>query len=321
MDEKIKVSVIVPIYNVEQYLAECLDSLEKQTLKENEVILVIDGSTDSSEQIAGTYVDRNDNFRLILQENRGIGGARNTGLEIARGEYVYFLDSDDFVEENALEVLYSKACQDNLDVLFFGARTFVDGENEFKWPCRYSYKKDYETVVSGEKLLENLMKNRDLCNPNCGMFFSKLSLYSDGHLRFREKLLYEDNLFYPELICSAGKSAVINIPLMNRRYRDTSVTMSSDNSEDKLRSTHTVVSELMRRRKECGKDRASWLFLNRACFRFSEIYYSQPVSKRKNFKNEYKEIVSVIMKEKLFGRRFRKHIKTLVRRKINRIKR
>ncbi len=92
---RIKVSVIVPIYNVKDYLADCLDSLERQTIDSIEVIMVNDGSTDGSEVIAATYSDRNSNFKLVNRDNGGLSAARNTGLEYVTGEYVYFLDGDD----------------------------------------------------------------------------------------------------------------------------------------------------------------------------------------------------------------------------------
>lgn len=131
--DKISASIIVPIYNVEKYLAECLDSLERQTLDDIEIIMVNDGSTDNSGDIAKTYAAQNENFCLINRENGGLSAARNSGLDVARGEYVYFLDSDDFLADDAIEKLYKKAKAENLDQLRFVAYTFEDGTKNYLW--------------------------------------------------------------------------------------------------------------------------------------------------------------------------------------------
>ena len=102
---QIAVSVVVPIYNVEPYLEDCLVSLEKQTFKNIEVILVNDGSPDKSGEIAKRYADKNSNFTLIERENGRLSAARNEGIEKAVGKYIYFLDSDDYILENTLEIL------------------------------------------------------------------------------------------------------------------------------------------------------------------------------------------------------------------------
>jgi len=117
-DDKPYVSVIVPIYNVEDFIAECLESLEKQTLKKIEVILVDDGSPDNSVAIVEKFIDRNSNFHLYRKENGGLGSARNHGVLFASGDYVLFLDSDDKLTPEACEVLYKKASESDSDIVF-----------------------------------------------------------------------------------------------------------------------------------------------------------------------------------------------------------
>ena len=104
-----KVSVIVPIYNSEKFLQKCLDSLQRQTLKDIEIILINDGSTDNSEEIINNYLKADSRFKYFKQENKGQAVARNRGLEIARGEYISFVDSDDYIDLNMLEELYNAA--------------------------------------------------------------------------------------------------------------------------------------------------------------------------------------------------------------------
>lgn len=112
----VKVSVVVPVYNTEKYLRQCLDSLMAQTLKEIEVICVNDGSYDSSLSIITEYVERDRRFKAINKENSGYGASMNMGFQMASGEYIGILESDDYIEPHMLETLYSKAKADSLDV-------------------------------------------------------------------------------------------------------------------------------------------------------------------------------------------------------------
>lgn len=118
-----KVSIIVPVYNVEKYLDRCMQSLLGQTLKELEIILVDDGSPDNSPALCDNYESASDNLhwpiiKVIHKINEGLGFARNSGLEIATGEYIAFLDSDDFVDVNMYEQLYLKAKAKDIDVVY-----------------------------------------------------------------------------------------------------------------------------------------------------------------------------------------------------------
>lgn len=122
-----KVSVIVPMYNVEKYVAQCLESILSQTLFDIEVIAVDDGSPDSSGEIAESYARRDRRVRVIHQENAGLGPARNSGMDIARGEYVGFVDSDDWVHPDMFEGLYNAASQAHADIAAGGCETWTDG--------------------------------------------------------------------------------------------------------------------------------------------------------------------------------------------------
>ena len=113
-----KVSIIIPVYNVESYLRRCLDSVVNQTLKDIEIILVNDGSTDGSLAICEEYAKNDDRIKIITRKNGGLSAARNTGLDNATSEYIGFIDSDDWVDTNFFENLYNTAIEKNCDVAF-----------------------------------------------------------------------------------------------------------------------------------------------------------------------------------------------------------
>lgn len=238
---EIAVSVVVPIYNVASWLEDCLTSLEKQTLKNIEVILVNDGSTDGSRAIAARYAEKNGNFTLVDRENGGLSAARNTGLDRAKGEYVYFLDSDDYLSENALETLYTKASRENLDVLKFSAYTFTDGCENFLWGREYRYKGDYSGVFRGMDALGMFLKNGDV-SPSCCLVFTRRETIETNALRFCEGIIHEDNLFHFQLMALSERTAVCNQPLYYRRVRDGSI-MSTPDWRNRHRSWCTIVKE------------------------------------------------------------------------------
>ncbi len=228
----IKVSVIVPVYNVEKYLRECLESLERQTQDNIEVILVNDGSTDCSEEIAKEFAERNHNFHLINRSNGGLSAARNTGLDLAQGEYIYFLDSDDFLADNAIEKLYKKSKEEDLDQLRFVAYTFEDGTKNFKWTKDelvegYKYSGDYPSVMKGTEFYRRIITYNDYY-PSCCLIFTRRNVIQKNNLKFLEGILHEDNLFNFQLTSLCDRVALLHEPLYYRRFRTGSITMGDN---------------------------------------------------------------------------------------------
>ena len=229
---KALVSIIVPIYNVEKYLEECLSSLERQTFNEIEIILVNDGSTDCSGTIAKSYVNKDVKFRLIERNNGGLSAARNSGLDVATGEYILFVDSDDFLPDDAIEKLYYEAKPEKLDQLRFAAYTFKDGTRDYVWnhdseEGGYMYLGDYPEVLSGMEFYQRAIENRDYY-PSCCLIFTKRSVIENNHLRFLRGILHEDNLFNFQLTTLCDRVAVLNKPLYYRRYRAGSITQEQN---------------------------------------------------------------------------------------------
>ena len=153
--EKSKVSIIIPIYNHEKYLRECLDSVINQTMNDIEIICVNDGSTDGSFAILKEYANNDNRLKIVDKKNTGLGPSRNVGLDYISGEYVMFLDSDDMLRNNACEVAYGKIKESNSDILSFGWNVFTDTNN-------LVYKKiskDYKLVDKNISFMNNDWEN------------------------------------------------------------------------------------------------------------------------------------------------------------------
>ena len=193
------ISIIVPIYNAEKYLKTCVDSLINQTKKELEFILVNDGSTDSSEKIIKSYSDKR--IKYYKNKNQGIGKTRNFGINKAKGKYIMFLDSDDYLDINACKELFEKAEEENLDLVI----------NNF-------YRVDEVTKTQEEVIIEpfkntTLKDNKELLlNINLAPWnkLYKTTLLKDNNIKFVEDLKYEDAPFVVETIDKAKKIGHIN---------------------------------------------------------------------------------------------------------------
>lgn len=183
----IKVSVIVPVYNVEKYLRKCLDSLISQTLKDIEIICVDDGSTDSSLKILELYAAKSYQIKILRNNHEGVSAARNLGIKEAVGEYLGFVDSDDYVDKNFFERMYNAAKNNNCDIACAGFRRF----KHFNGSIKKSFKK--ETVLSdinfkleadnlpNDNYIWNKIYKRDSWNKYniefpCGRYFEDMAI-------------------------------------------------------------------------------------------------------------------------------------------------
>lgn len=138
----VKVSVIIPIYNAAEFLVDCLNTILSQTLEDIEIICVNDGSSDDSLKILREFEQKDSRIKVIDQENQGAGAARNAGLEIAKGEYLSFLDADDFYENNMLEESYNVAKKANADVCVFYADLFDNSTKQYR-ECTWAFRREY----------------------------------------------------------------------------------------------------------------------------------------------------------------------------------
>lgn len=244
--EKPFVSVIVPVYNVEKYLRECLDSVCGQTLKNIEIICVNDGSTDGSLAILEEYAAKDSRVRIISQENRGLSGARNAGLSVARGKYIYFMDSDDVSPQGALVKMFAEMETNSLDVLFFGAESFFESEELEKAHPVYKtlYKRRPFETQSGQSLVLAFKKAGCGFSPSACCYCSSRIFLNENSIRFLEGILYEDNVFFWKMILSAKRAKSISDALFRRRVRAGSIMTNKKTSFRNFEGYATVVSEL-----------------------------------------------------------------------------
>ena len=203
-----KVSVIVPIYNVEKYLEKCINSLLSQTLEDIQIILVNDGSKDNSGNIAREYEKNNKNRIIYVEkENGGLSDARNHGLKYATGDFIAFLDSDDYIEKNAYEEMYNKAIEENAD--YVECDFIWEFPNKIRVDKQYPYKNKKEMlsfvrVVAWNKLI-------------------KRQLITDNNLEFPKGLRYEDVEFTYKLIPFINKFAYVDKPFIHYVQREGSI--------------------------------------------------------------------------------------------------
>lgn len=221
----IKLSIIVPIYGVEQYLHKCVESLLNQDIPSSdyEIILVDDGSPDACPQICDEYAAAHKNIRVVHRENGGLSAARNSGIEIAQGEYIMFVDSDDYIEPNVLSGLMAQVERGNLDVLRYNYQN-VNEQYEVFLPYRDAKRDvDYsENITGGEDFLNNRL------GPMCYavMFVIKRELLDD--CIFKEGIYFEDVEWTPRLLLKSKRVASTKIIAYNYLWRTGSITLPTD---------------------------------------------------------------------------------------------
>ena len=222
----IKVSVIIPVYRVEQYLPACLDSVLGQSLQELELIAIDDASPDRCGEILDEYARRDTRVHVIhLPENRQQGFGRNRGFEAAQGEYVYFLDSDDMITATALEELYETASADRLDGIFFDSQVLYETEELARSQAGYAAcrKGSYgDRVYGGQELLEAFFENHEWDCYVQREFWRREFLLENG-ICFPEGVEHEDEYFAFAAVLQARRMRCLAKPYFIRRYRENSV--------------------------------------------------------------------------------------------------
>ncbi|TAH69970.1 MAG: glycosyltransferase [Anaerolineaceae bacterium] len=242
-----KVSVIIPVYNVENYLKDCLMSVVGQPISNIEIICVNDGSTDKSKDILERFAQKHDNIKIIDQENQGLSCARNVGLMEAQGEYVYFLDSDDMMEEDSLTKMYEYSRANELDVLYFDAKTVYDlpelKDKYMNYQNAYSRSRAYGIYFNGQELMKEFVESKEYYVSVCLQFIRRDFLLKEGII-FYPHILHEDNLFTFQCMMLAGRVAHIADYFFIRRIRHNSI-MTIKRKFENFHGLYTTHKEML----------------------------------------------------------------------------
>lgn len=217
------VSIVVPIYNVEKYLQQCLESIINQTYKHIEILLVNDGSTDNSGKIAEEYAVIDNRIKVIHKKNGGLSSARNAGINKAKGKYIAFIDSDDWIELEFIQVLVNSAEEYNSDIIQCGfLREYTDNKNSFGGNSN----KPIINVYTGKEAINDLFNKRNITV----MAWNKLyNIKLFNKIRYPENLIHEDEAVIHELLYNSNKVITINTLLYHYRIRSNSITQLSFN--------------------------------------------------------------------------------------------
>ena len=222
------VSIIIPVYNVQDYLARCVDSVLTQTYTDLEIILVDDGSIDISGDICDEYALHDARVRVIHKENGGLSDARNAGLDVARGNYVAFIDADDYVHPSFVELLLKTINETGAQIAVSTWQELKDGDK----PRKVKTRRPRCTILTQEEAISSVFYQKKLNHSACSRIF-ETQLFNN--LRFPEGMLYEDLAIIYPLLCKVEKVALINTPMYYYMHRQGSIitTMS-------LRRTHVL---------------------------------------------------------------------------------
>ena len=226
------VSIIVPSFNVERYIEECIDSLLNQSYKNIEIIVLDDASTDATLYLLKQYEGR---IQIIENDtNQGQGARRNQGVKLATGKYIYFVDSDDWIEPETIKEAVDQLEKTGADLVRFNGQVFYEGDAALVKEGRY----DFSSQLDHRKVYDQddaLQKNRQTYSASPCLYLVKKSLIDEHDLKFLEGVLHEDEYFTTKLFTLTQTMTYLNKTFYHRRYRVAS-TMTENTNLHKVRS-------------------------------------------------------------------------------------
>ena len=294
----VKVSVVIPVYNVEEFLKPCLDSIVNQTLKDIEIICVNDGSKDKSLDILNFYAENDDRFTVISQENGGHAVATNRGMKLAKGEYLFLMDSDDLLDLSALEKTYYHAEKTNADFVMFQSWNYASDEDKI-----------YKTEIYSMNEVADFIGNSTVNYKELGDLIFKIpvtpwsKLYNNQFVKdcgatFPEGLVFDDNIFFWEVLFNAERIAFYKEYFFTRRWYSYSSTTAGDQRFLDSIDIHNLMIDTFKKYGafEQYKERLYNRKLNMGFNRFNQI---KPEFKEMYF-NKFKKDLERIVSEGLY---------------------
>ncbi len=257
------ISVVIPVYNVEKYLQECLDSVINQTYKNLQIIIVDDGSTDDSGIICDEYASKDSRITVVHQNNQGAGAAKNTGLELVKGDYLSLIDSDDYIESNMYESMALAMEKNNVDIV--QCLFFIDYKDT-SYNRNYNFPKSRNKILTTERFLFELLydwKYAIFCNK-----LFKRSLLKD--IRFPVGNKIDDEFFTYQLI--GNSKHILNLDMCLYHYRMRQSSVMNNNTEE----------QFFEDRLRCFEER--YIYIQSHFPKLSKEYYYHL---SKNYPNQY----------------------------------
>lgn len=281
-----KVSVIVPVYNVEKYIFKCINSIKNQSLRDFECLIIDDGSKDNSISIAKELILDDNRFTILTKNNGGLSDARNYGLKYAKGEYVCFVDSDDYIDENMLKLTYDMAKKHDSDIVCFDLYYVFDYDNKISKGADFkevsSYKEDKSIIFNNNSANNKLYRGQFLQNK-----------------QFIKDMWYEDMAVIPVWIAEANNMSYVDKPLYYYVQREGSISHSAN---PKIFDIYTAIDMVKEKLKLSSYEVRGLYFYNclvMTIIRIKDIddkqtrieYYKQNLEKlNKNYPEWYQDI-------------------------------
>ncbi|MES5843931.1 MULTISPECIES: glycosyltransferase [unclassified Bacillus cereus group] len=243
--EKPKISIVVAAYNVEDYIEKCLESLTAQSIKEIEILVINDGSRDNTVNIANEFTKCDKRIRVISQENGGLSAARNTGINHANGEFIAFVDGDDYLDKSMYEILYEKTITDNLDLVVCGfKKVWLDEDANKLREKEYYFNKE---LLNGN-VLENFLCKHDEPFVVAWNKLYRTEIIKKNNIYFENRAFFEDVGFMPRYLYYANKVACLDNAMYYYVQRKGSITKSYNSMiESSLINTLRLVKEFFKK--------------------------------------------------------------------------
>ncbi len=241
-----KISIIIPAYNVEKYLPECLDSILGQSIKDYEVLIIDDGSTDNTKDIAKSYQKKyEDSIWVYEQNNLGPSGARNRGLEEASGEYILYIDSDDYISSGTLEKLITVIEKHDFDVLLFACKKVIMLGDKIIGREHWGYEQTDLCGKPGIQIMTELLPDAKLYDVVWLQFVRK-HLIDENRIRFYPGIIHEDHLYTFTVLLNSSKCGYMSEELYNYRIRANSIMTTDGRDMERFEGWVVTLEELIR---------------------------------------------------------------------------
>lgn len=293
------VSIIVPVYNVEEFLKECVDSIVSQSYSNLEIILVDDGSTDKSGAMCDEFAAADSRIKVIHKKNGGLSAARNSGTDIATGDYYYYIDSDDYILKETVEELVNKALETDADIVFFDAFCFYEDDCKGKRIQHYIRSNNYESNT-GLAVFNELVKNNEY-HASVSLIFIKSSFVKEINLTYSLDTIFVDMIYTYEAFSLAKKVSYINKQYYQRRYRADSL-ITSKVTPRKYYSAKVVYDNVLAfsEKNNLLNDEACKKYIIRCASNVLNYFDDMPKEDRTELKAERKASAEGILSYKAF---------------------